>query len=193
MNYEKAQQPCYSDRYMQSSLAHLEVPVDYQPSSAAWPNWPVFSSLLYSQGMQLIQRHFLWDFWFYFFISALIGLWLMLIDRQVYSCGFSFEAISFRPPFDFLLVWLDSLLEHSVERALITLFSTVHWWMAKHTQRSDPSFVRTGLLGKPWECSSCLTDNHSQVSTSKAKPRQSLKKENSASRLCVRPMATVEM
>lgn len=177
---------------MQFSLACLEVSVDYRPSSAAGANWPVFSSLLYSQGIQLIQMHFLWDFWFFFVTSPLIGLWLLLIDRQVYSCGFFWSYFIFFS-FDFLLVWLDSLLEHSVERVLITHFSAVRWWMAKHTQRSDPSFVRTGLLGKPWQCSSCLADNHSQVSTSKAKPRQSPKKENSASSLCARPTATLEM
>lgn len=58
-DYEKALKSSDSDRRMQFSLACLEVSVDYRPSSAAGANWPVFSSLLYSQGIQLIQMHFL--------------------------------------------------------------------------------------------------------------------------------------
>lgn len=112
---------------------------DYQFFSVPCTSWPAFYSFPYPSGMQLILMHFLSN---NFFTSPVIGLWLLLIDRQVYSCGFSFEAIlSFL--FDFLLFWLDSLLEHPVKRTLITLFSAASWKMVKRPQRSYPFFVST--------------------------------------------------
>lgn len=119
---------------------------------------------------------FSFKLFFFFLTFTLIGLQLLLIGGQVNSCGFSFEAISSFLS-DFLLIWLDSLLEHPVERTLITLISTVSWKMAKRTQRSYPSFVSPGCLWKLWECLSWLADNCSQVSTSKAKPREPQRKE----------------
>lgn len=82
------------------------------------------------------------------FTSPLIGLWLLLMDRQVHSYGFSFEAI-FSFLFDSLLIRWDSLLAHPMKRALIALFSAAGGWMAKCTQRSHPFFVRTAARGSP--------------------------------------------